>query len=154
MTRELGKRPGSGCQIALLAIAGVAVLLWGAVTVDGYLHRHPSDGNARRTIERLAEISLPDDTTILVAQRSESSFFGDHSACFLIGLPEEEFAAVVDQIPQVDGTRIENGCPVHDAELDGFSWTPWSAQHRPDGEIVYIFLDREKSKILLMYILT
>tara|TARA_R110000868_G_scaffold2321_1_gene17165 strand:- start:26325 stop:26789 length:465 start_codon:yes stop_codon:yes gene_type:complete len=154
MTREIGKPPGSGCQIALVATAVVAAVLWGLLQWEAYRHRHPTENNARQTIERLAEISLPEDTAFLVAQRSGSSFFGDHSACFLIGLPDEEFDTVVDQIPQVDGTRIENGCPVHDAELDGFAWTLWSAQDLPDGEIVYIFLDREESQILLMYFLT
>jgi hypothetical protein len=155
MTREISKPHGSGCQIALLVIAGVVILLWGAVAIDGYLHRHPGDGDARRTIERLAGISLPEDTEVFVAQRSKSDFFGDHSACFLIGVPEDEFAAVVDQIPQVDdGTRLLNGCPRDDTELDGFAWTLWHTRRPADGMSIHVYLDREKSQILLMYFLT
>ena len=154
MTREIGKPPGYGCQIALLATAVVAAILWGLLQWEAYRHRHPTENNARQTIERLAEISLPEDTAFLVAQRSESSFFGDHSACFLIGLPEEEFGAVVDQIPQVDGPDVMIGCPVQNPELNGFAWTQWSTRNPAGDETVYIFLDREKFQILLIYVLT
>jgi hypothetical protein len=152
--KEIGKPAGSGCQAALVATVAVAALLWGLLQWEGYRHRHPSERNARQTIERLADISLPQDTAFLVSQRSESSFFGDHTACFLIGLPAEEFDAVVDQIPPVDGTRMETGCSTDDPELNEFAGALWHVGTRPDGMSVYIFLDREKSQILLMYFLT
>jgi hypothetical protein len=140
-----------GLAIALTVLTGTAISLFALERWATWSHQHPTDRDVERHVQSLTDITLPDDSHIISARRSPSSWMGDHRGCFLIEISEEAWSAFLSQIEQTEEPSFDSGCP----DPDNFERTGgWEFQTSMEPDIdtlVLVYVDPSLNRLLLKY---
>ncbi|WP_417491697.1 hypothetical protein [Maricaulis sp.] len=131
--------------IAPLAIAGL--LYW-----DAAQFRSPDFKSASGQILRETGLALTDPRSLLLARRTSSNLMGDHVACFLIALPEEEFDAFVARSPVSETRDDDTACPAGFEVVSSIREENFNVAYttrEPGGKMISVYADQEHHMVLV-----